>query len=91
MLRFYGLQCHKLEDVDIEITKSEEYQVRKLNWIERGNHNYLRLTRIITSLRVLGGENYAQALFKCLSQIYLEEKENIGSETYDYWKKAAAT
>lgn len=88
MLRFYGLQCHKLNDTDIEIIKSEEYQARKLDWIERGNHNYLRLTRILTSLRLLGAENHAQALFKCLNQIYLEERRNMGRETYNYWQNA---
>jgi hypothetical protein len=88
MLQFYGLQCHQLNETDIEITKSEEYQARKLDWIEQGNHNYLRLTRILTSLKLLGLENYAQALFKCLNKIYLEEGENIGSQTYIYWTKS---
>lgn len=89
MLHFYGLQCNELGNTDIEITKSREYQERKLNWISKGNHNYLRLTRILTCLRLLGLEKYAQALFQCLNQIYLEESQNIGSETYAYWQSAA--
>lgn len=88
MLKFYGLQCNEAANTDIEITKSDEYQERKQNWIEVWNHNYLRITRILTSLRLLGLDNYAQAFFKCLNQIYLEESKNIGSETYDYWKNA---
>lgn len=86
MLRFYGLQCNELSNTDIEITKSEEYSERKLDWIEEGNHNYLRITRILASLTLLGLENYAQAFFKCLDQIYSEESKFIGSKTYDYWK-----
>jgi hypothetical protein len=89
MLHFYGLQCNKLMSTGIEITKSDNYLERKLNWIEEGNHNYLRLTRILTSLRLLGLEDYAQALFKCLNQIYIEENKNIGSKTYSYWESAA--
>ncbi|HBL12651.1 MAG TPA: hypothetical protein DD379_14860 [Cyanobacteria bacterium UBA11162] len=85
MLRFYGLECNNLDDTDIQITKSPDYPERKLNWIEEGNHNYLRITRILTSLKLLGLENYAQALLNCLQQIYLEEGENIGTETYAYW------
>lgn len=88
MLRFYGLQCNEHGLADIEITKSDEYQERKSNWVEQKNHNYLRITRILTSLSILGLENYAQAFFKCLSQIYTEESKNIGSETYAYWKSA---
>ena len=89
MLHFYGMQCNKFDELGIEITKSDNYLERKLNWIEEGNHNYLRLTRILTSLRLLGLEDYAQALFKCLNKIYIEENKNIGSKTYSYWESAA--
>ncbi len=91
MLRFYGLQCNELGDTEINITKSDEYQERKLNWIDEGNHNYLRITRILTSLKILGLENYAMAFFKCLNQIYLEEGKTIGHVTYAYWKSAVSS
>ena len=89
MLSFYGLQCNELGSADIKITKSDEYQQRKPDWVEPGNHNYLRITRILTSLSILGLKNYAQAFFNCLKQIYLEEGKNIGSETYAYWDSAS--
>lgn len=88
MLRFYGLQFHESGSTDIEISQSDEYQERKKVWLNPRNHNYLRLTRILTSLKLLGLENHAQALFKCLSQIYEEEGNCIGSETYAFWKNA---
>ena len=88
MLSFYGLQCNELGSTDIKITKSDQYQQRKQNWVVQGNHNYLRLTRILTSLSILGLKNYAHALLDCLNQIYLEESKNIGSETYAYWNSA---
>lgn len=87
MLKFYGLQCHEAGG-KLEIIKAENYPSRKRNWLNLCNHNYLRLTRILTSLTVLGLTNYAQALFKCLDQIYQEEPEKIGQETYKYWKNA---
>lgn len=87
MLSFYGLQCTEIS-ADIEISKTDEYQERKQNWVKQGNHNYLRITRIITSLRILGLESYAQAFIKCLTQIYYEDSKNIGSKTYVYWKSA---
>jgi hypothetical protein len=89
MLGFYGLQCAKHGANVIEITKSGSYQERKSNWISRGNHNHLRLSRILASLRILGLENYARALFKCLDNIYVEEARLITPETYGYWKSAA--
>jgi hypothetical protein len=91
MLRFYGLQCSEINNTNIEIIRSDEYQDRKLNWLNPRNHNYLRITRILTSLRILGLENYAQAFFNRLSQIYLEEGQAIGNETYAYWERAASS
>ncbi len=88
MLSFYGLQCFEQGNTDIEITKSDKYESRKPDWISIGNHNYLRLTRILTSLRILGLSNYAQVLFKCLDQIYKQESRSIGSKTYAFWKSA---
>lgn len=91
MLKFYGLQCNESSNGDIEIAKSDEYQDRKRFWIEPYNHNYLRITRILTSLSILGLENYARAFFQCLTQIYSEESEDIGEETFAYWKRAVGT
>lgn len=88
MLKFYGLRCNERGNADIEIAKSDEYQERKLNWIEESNHNYLRITRILTSLTILGLESYALAFFQALDRIYQEEKENIGNHTYAFWKSA---
>ena len=33
-------------------------------------------------------KNYALALFRCLEEIYNENKESIGLKTYTYWKNA---
>jgi uncharacterized protein (UPF0371 family) len=88
MLRFYGLRCANDSSGKIRIEKSDEYAERMLNWTTFGNHNYLRLTRVLISLKTFGLEAYALALFECLSEIYQEESERIGSVTYSYWKNA---
>jgi len=88
MLAFYGLESREGENGEIVIIKSGEYLSRNREWIERFNHNYLRLTRILTSLTNLGLKNYALALFRCLDEIYNENKESIGLETYTFWKNA---
>lgn len=88
MLAFYGLECREGENAEIVIAKSEKYFLKKRQWIEKFNHNYLRLTRILTSLTELGLKKYALALFKCLDDIYNEDQKSIGLETYTYWKNA---
>jgi hypothetical protein len=87
MLKFYGLYAEE-ENSRIEIMKSAEYSERKRVWLTQDNHNYLRITRILTSLVLLGLGNYAHAFFNCLEQIHQEERHQIGRETYEFWKNA---
>ncbi|WP_254173607.1 opioid growth factor receptor-related protein [Planktothrix pseudagardhii] len=88
MLDFYGLKLECQPSQTIQIIPSETYPTRKKQWVGWRDHNYLRLTRILTSLRLLGLETQAKALFQCLDQIYQEEQDKIGLETYMYWKNA---
>ena len=88
MLDFYGLKLLHNDSNKIEIVKNDNYLERKREWINPSNHNFLRLTRILTCLKLLGLESYSQALFKCLSEIYQEEQSAIGLETYNYWKNS---
>ncbi|QKQ77020.1 opioid growth factor receptor-related protein [Nostoc sp. TCL240-02] len=88
MLQFYGLQRHESNDGKVIINQSEEYQNRKSEWVCIFNHNYLRITRILKCLMTLGLESEAQAFYKCLQQIYHEDSNQIGSETFQYWTMA---
>lgn len=86
MFNFYGLQV--TNDHPISINKSPEYMTRKKQWISWRNHNYLRLTRILNCLKLLGQVSYAQALLQCLETIYTEESKYITEETWQYWYRA---
>lgn len=55
---------------------------------ERANHNWLRITRVITSLRLLGLEAEAQAFFTALEWLY-ESGIGITDDTFEYWRDAA--
>jgi hypothetical protein len=63
------------------------------NWLHAGNHNHLRLTRILRSLRVLGLEREAAALWEALRTLYEREaaagRRTITPETFAFWRQAA--
>lgn len=84
MLQFYGLQRHD-SNGKIVVSQSEDYPNRKREWVCIFNHNYLRITRILKSLMTFGLENEAQAFYGCLQQIYRENSDQIGNETFQYW------
>ncbi|MDQ6942344.1 MAG: opioid growth factor receptor-related protein [Candidatus Eremiobacteraeota bacterium] len=62
-------------------------------WLQVGDHNHLRLTRILNSLRTLGDEEAARELFRCLATIYDDERRRgrtaISETTYCFWRDAA--
>ena len=88
MLKFYGFQLQENQE-QIRIDKSSDYPEKKRNWITPGNHNFLRITRILTSLNLLGLEPLSHAFLDCLEQIYTEEKDVIGATTIRYWRDTA--
>jgi hypothetical protein len=63
--------------------------VKSRGWLHAGNHNHLRLTRILTSLRLLGLDDQSRALFLCLEQIAGGHPHAISATTLDYWRRAA--
>jgi hypothetical protein len=88
MLSFYGFEL--VQDAgQIKITKAANFHERKRNWLTAGNHNFLRLTRILKCLMLLGFKEYALALYDALEDLYINEATNIiGSLTFHYWQTA---
>jgi hypothetical protein len=69
------------------IVKGENFNSRRLYCWDGVNHNWLRITRCLTSLKLLGCERYARKLYDCLK--HLHENENLVSEnSFEYWRKA---
>jgi hypothetical protein len=84
MLRFYGLVFETGA-----VRPAANFSTRSLNWLNPGNHNHLRLTRILRSLRLLGLESESEALFRALSGIYRAQPESITQRTYQFWESAS--
>lgn len=87
MLSFYGLRPD-----EGAVVRAEDFRERSYNWLQPGNHNHLRLTRILRSLCLLGLEREALALFACLRSIYQEEeataRPRISARTFRFWREA---
>ena len=83
MLEFYGFTL----DGD-QIARAPDFAARSRDWLRPGNHNFLRLTRILKSLALLGHEERAEELLACLEDVYRERPTVIGSNTFGYWRRA---
>ena len=86
MLAFYGL-----ERSGDEIVPRADFASHR-QWLGAGNHNHLRLTRIMKSLRLLGLEADARALHACLTHIADKERlagrRSISADTVRFWNDA---
>jgi hypothetical protein len=90
MLKFYGLEHQDTPDGPV-VKRGADFTARAQVWLQPGNHNHLRLTRIMKSLRLLGLEFESHALYVCLESIREDEgRTAISAETAGYWRDAAA-
>ncbi len=91
-MNFYGLVARLNKRVTV--TRAPSFTTKATVWLSPGNHNHLRITRILKSLSVLGLEAEAKAFFDCLSEIYEEEQNkplpSISEETMLYWGEAVS-
>ena len=89
-MKFYGMDVDFGEQ--IKVTRTRYFAAKATVWVSPGNHNHLRITRILRCLNCLGLEAEARAFFECLSEIYESEQSQprpaISNETILYWRRA---
>ncbi len=84
ILPFLGLT----ETTDGEVVEGPNFAKReRLIWAY-SNHNWLRITRILRSMRLLGLDAEAQALYERLASFHSRRRFPIGDETFRYWTEA---
>ncbi len=87
LIDFYGFMA-TWEGGNYQIVKSEDFQQKSRNWLTRYNHNFLRITRILKSVVLLGGEKHSKAFLVVLEEVYKDNSKIIGQETLGYWRDA---
>ena len=88
MLAFYGFSLEERDGKPV-LARAGDFEARAANWLTPHNHNFLRLTRILRSLDVLGLPQYARALFVALERTHRKNPAIVGSITFGYWMRAA--
>jgi hypothetical protein len=84
ILEFLGLELHG----DGKVTIGRNFSERIDEVWAVPNHNWLRITRILRSLKVLGLGDKAHVMFDCLEAIRSQRRFPITEETFDYWQNA---
>ena len=87
MLDFYGLVL-KNRDGNLTVERADTFARRAESWLTPGNHNFLRITRVLKSLTILGQEDLARAFLECLTTIFDDYRDIIGDRTWGFWSAA---
>ncbi len=88
MLTFYGLQMDENTKV---ISRAANFNARASVWLHNpsGHHNFLRISRILLSMNLLGLGAYSKSFFEVLVDIKRNEGKNaINNTTLGYWESA---
>ncbi|MBV9988716.1 MAG: hypothetical protein JO301_13640 [Chitinophagaceae bacterium] len=86
MLRFYGLEQRQLHGQPV-LVPAADFAQRAAEWLQPGNHNYLRISRILNFLMLVQMKAEARILFSALEELNLLHHKKVGS-AFSYWRAA---
>lgn len=72
-------------------SKANNFVERSSVWLTPKNHNFLRTTRMLKSMTLLGYPGIAKSLLEFLLQLRKEGKIEISDTTIDFWENAVKT
>lgn len=73
---------------DGKLVEAENFPARAREVWAAPNHNWLRITRILRCLTLLGMEAQARALYERLDDFYRSGRYPIAASTFAYWTDA---
>ena len=86
ILRFLGFAMTG----DGKVVEGDNFSTRIPDVWAMPNHNWLRISRILRSLTLLGLEPQAQALYERLSGYFTTRRFPIPANTFRYWTEAVS-
>jgi hypothetical protein len=89
-LKFMGLVMSPEDEHPMRITKADNFEKRMLMcWKGPANHNWMRLSRVLRSLDLVGLHAEQAALVELLSTMVIEHPNMIEGKTVDHWARAS--
>ena len=89
MLAFYGFD-YREDQGKPTVALAADAAARQRNWLNPGNHNLLRITRMLDCLCTLGFRPQAEAFLSALEALYEDHAATIGTLTVGFWRNAVS-
>jgi Opioid growth factor receptor (OGFr) conserved region len=87
MAAFYGFLIER-DGESWRLEPAPNAKERQGVWLSPGNHNFLRLTRIMKSLATLGLSDLSRAWLDMLREVYNQNATVVGARTWQFWEAA---
>jgi len=89
MLKFYGFSISEAKDKKgmPTIGQGSDFFYKKDKWLSSQNHNMMRISRILSSLSLLGLGEYAIAFHNALLRTNEEYPGNMSKTTIEIWNR----
>ncbi len=84
MYDFYGI----FDIGGLILKNARTWDRRSSEWVTPGNHNFLRITRILKSLSLLGLDDKAEVFLAFLEELYKLHPKTITAMTMNFWREA---
>ncbi|BCP52958.1 hypothetical protein K32_15750 [Kaistia sp. 32K] len=88
LLAFYGFAFVPGAE-GARVARAATFPARSRSWLAPRNHNFLRISRILRALTLLGLAEEAGAFLAALEAVHAEHAAIIGETTLGYWRAAA--
>lgn len=80
------------DSVRTSLQRMRRFYEGSSRWLTPGNHNHLRITRILKCLKWLGLDAEAGAFFQYLEKVYEQERSKpqpgITARSFEFWRNA---
>ena len=87
MLAFYGFVLRE-DNGRPAVETGPDWDTRRRRWLHAGNHNLLRITRILLCLGTLGLPDHARAFLAALETVCAGDPGVVGDRTLGFWRTA---
>lgn len=87
MMGFYGFACTRGEGAPPAVAPGARFEVRAATWLSPGNHNHLRITRVLRCLTLLGREPCSRAVYRAMSEAAADRPGKVTPETLRFWRQ----
>lgn len=88
MMVFYG---YSFSPGSNDVSPTGEWRDKADNWLSDGNHNFMRMTRMLRSMILLGREELARSFHECLLAAARVHPPIISERTVEFWNEAVKT